>query len=84
MRLLMKNTIVLAFLAGASPVLAQGITNYRDGAGNLLRDKGLASGNIQPQPMVNRAINQPQSPVYIFPRVRSGTTVIKPAGSTHR
>ena len=61
----MKLAFVIFLLACATPAVAQGVSNSRDGSGNLVRDKGLASGNVQPQPMVNRAINQPQKPVAI-------------------
>jgi hypothetical protein len=61
----MKTAFVILLLACATPALAQGVSNSRDGSGNLVRDKGLASGNVQPQPMVNRSTNQPQKPVVI-------------------
>jgi hypothetical protein len=56
---------LIFFLACAAPAGAQGVSNSRDGSGNLVRDKGLVSGNVQPQPMVNRSINQPQKPIVI-------------------
>jgi hypothetical protein len=62
---MMKIASVIFLVACATPALAQGVSNGRDGSGNLVRDKGLASGNVQPQPMVNRSINQPQKPVVI-------------------
>jgi len=61
----MKLVFAIFLLACAIPAMAQGVSNSRDGSGNIVRDKGLASGNVQPQPMVNRAIAQPQKPVAI-------------------
>jgi len=61
----MKTASVIFLLACATPAVAQGVSNSRDGSGNVVRDKGLASGNVQPQPMVNRSINQPQKPVVV-------------------
>ena len=70
----MKSAFVIFLLACATPAMAQGVSNSRDGSGNLVRDKGLASGNVQPQPMVNRSI--PQQPVVIIRKPQA--TVIKP------
>jgi hypothetical protein len=71
----MKSAAVIFLLACATPAMAQGVSNSRDGSGNVVRDKGLASGNIQPQPMTNRAI--PQQPVVIIRRPQA--TAIKPS-----
>jgi hypothetical protein len=67
----MKIASVIFLLACATPALAQGVSNSRDGSGNLVRDKGLVSGNVQPQPMVNRSINQVQKPVVIVRQPRA-------------
>jgi hypothetical protein len=56
----MKLVFAIFLLVSATPAMAQGVSNSRDG---IVRDKGLASGNAQPLPMVNRAILQPQKPV---------------------
>jgi hypothetical protein len=61
----MKLVFVIFLLVSATPATAQGVSNSRDGSGNIVRDKGLAAGNVQPQPMVNRAVVQPQKPVAI-------------------
>jgi hypothetical protein len=71
----MKSAVVIFLLACATPAMAQGVSNSRDGSGNIVRDKGLASGNVQPQPMSNRAI--PQQPVVIIRRPQA--TAIKPS-----
>jgi hypothetical protein len=68
---MMKIASVIFLLACATPAVAQGVSNSRDGSGNLARDKGLASGNIQPQPMVNRSINPAQKPVVIVRQPRA-------------
>jgi hypothetical protein len=70
----MKSAFVIFLLACATPAMAQGVSNSRDGSGNLARDKGLASGNVQPQPMTNRAI--PQQPAVIIRKPQA--TAIKP------
>jgi len=61
----MKLVFAVFLLVSATPAMGQGVSNSRDGSGNIVRDKGLTSGNIQPQPMVNRAIVQPQKPVVV-------------------
>jgi hypothetical protein len=68
---MMKIASVIFLLACATPAVAQGVSNGRDRSGNLVRDKGLASGNIQPQPMVNRSINPAQKPVVIVRQPRA-------------
>jgi hypothetical protein len=67
----MKIASVIFLLACATPAVAQGVSNGRDGSGNIARDKGLASGNVQSQPMVNRSINQVQKPVVIVRQPRA-------------
>jgi hypothetical protein len=69
--------VVFCFLASNVAAEAQGISNARDGSGNIV-DKGLASRNTpsaptvnnQTTPMVNRSIapTPPQAPVLIQPR----------------
>jgi hypothetical protein len=58
------------------PARAQGVSNIRDGNGNLIRDKGLVSGNVHPRAMVNSSINQGQRPVYAIIGARAHSTVI--------
>jgi hypothetical protein len=60
----MKSAVVIFLLSCATPAMAQGVSNGRDGSGNIVRDKGLASGNVQPQSMTNRAI--PQQPAVVI------------------
>ena len=71
----MKPAFVIFLLACATPSMAQGVSNSRDGSGNLVRDKGQTSGNVQPQPMTNRAI--PQQPVVIVRKPQA--TVVAPS-----
>jgi hypothetical protein len=71
----MKRAFVIFLLACATPAAAQGVSNNRDGSGNLVRDKGQTSGNVQPQPMTNRAI--PQQPVVIVRKPQA--TVVAPS-----
>jgi hypothetical protein len=61
----MKKAYIIILLACATPAVAQGVSNSRDGSGNLVRDRGLASGNVQPQPMINRSVSQTQKPIVI-------------------
>jgi hypothetical protein len=72
----MKLALVAFLFACVTPALAQGVSNSRDAGGNL-RDRGIASGNIQQQPMVNRSTNQAQQPIMIN-RAPPPATVIKP------
>src|ERR1700677_5029343 len=54
----MKSCFVIFLLACATPAMAQGVSNSRDGSGNLARDRVLAAGIFQPHPMTNRATRQ--------------------------
>lgn len=55
---------MLCLLGCVSPASAQyGVSNARDGSGNLIRDTGVNSIRNLPQPPVNnRAGRAPQSP----------------------
>jgi hypothetical protein len=54
-------TVVLAapltiVLLAVSPASAQGITNNRDGGGNLSRDKGVSASTMQRGAIVGSAV----------------------------
>jgi hypothetical protein len=59
--------IVSAFLlmaASSSLADAQGISNRRDGSGNLVRDSGIAVQNA-PRPMTNNSVRPAQAQSYV-------------------
>lgn len=74
----MKFTLALCLLGCWTPALAQGVSNNRDVNGNIARDKGLASSNVQTQPRINGTANQAQNPGIINRARQQPTVVVKP------
>jgi hypothetical protein len=58
----MRLMIVLLWLASSIAANAQGITNARDGHGNLV-ERGAATRTYPSRPMVNSAVPVPQADV---------------------
>jgi hypothetical protein len=56
-----RLAILLGMLACVSAVHAQGVTNPRDGNGNLVRNNGIATQNA-PRPMTNNSTQLTQTP----------------------
>jgi hypothetical protein len=54
-------TLLLGMLSCVSAVHAQGVTNARDGNGNLVRNNGIAA-QYAPRPMINNAAQIAQQP----------------------
>jgi hypothetical protein len=54
-------TLLLGMLSCVSALHAQGVTNTRDGNGNLVRNNGIA-GQYAPRPMTNSATQITQQP----------------------
>ena len=54
-------TLLLGMLSCVSAVHAQGVTNTRDGNGNLVRNNGIAA-QYAPRPMTNNATQVMQQP----------------------
>ena len=54
-------TFLLGWLACISAVSAQGVTNQRDGNGNLVRNNGIAAQN-SPLPITNSSTQPTQRP----------------------
>jgi hypothetical protein len=76
MRMSLKEAIAfLAIVAGLGAADAQGISNARDGGGNLV-DRGAATRTYPSGPMANSANVSTPSQVYVAASHR-GTVVIR-------
>jgi hypothetical protein len=57
MKIVLAAPLTIVLLT-VSPALAQGITNNRDGSGNLSRDKGVSASTMQRGAIVSSAVDQ--------------------------
>lgn len=70
--------VVLCLLAWSVVAEAQGISNARDGRGNLI-DRGSATRSYQTAPMVNSSVGQAPPQFYVI-RARPRPVVIRAKG----
>jgi hypothetical protein len=54
----MMRSVFVLILLGITPALAQGVTNNRDANGNLPRDKGVSTSDMQRRALVSGAVDQ--------------------------